>query len=172
MKTKKELNSLKNEVYVKYFNEQIRDEWWNKKKPYAAKENLLASIPVLIKTQEYLIKKKLKTTYVKKLAGNYNYINCHLKTCLKAKTNDHIVGVKRIGNIVWDSIEEKSLTLKNHKEWIYDNLFLWGKVQMTGDQHKKVEVNPDHLKDNLRFKHYPRNLQKEIMKQLAQINKN
>ena len=53
MKKQKELKGLKNIEYVKYFNEVVRDEWWDKNSE--VKRNLFSSIPVMILTQDYLI---------------------------------------------------------------------------------------------------------------------
>lgn len=168
----KELKSLKNLDYVKYFNEVIRDEWWDKNSE--VKRNLLSSIPVLISTQVYLIKNGLKTNYVKKLAGNYNTINCKISTNErlekkpKSPTRDHIIGVAAIGNTVWDSIKERSLTINNHTKWIYENLFLWGGIDMTSGQHKDdVEIDPEHdLMYKTSFNHYDPILKKEIIRKL------
>ncbi|MDC1459920.1 hypothetical protein N8304_00035 [Flavobacteriaceae bacterium] len=170
METKKMLESLKSEYYVKYFNQFIRKDWWDRTSGNEAKHNLLAAIPVLIITQDYLIDNNLKSLYVQKLAGNYNYIPCQLKTnSTKTPTQDHIVGVKRIGDIVWDSIKEKSLKIDNHKDWIYDNLFLWGRVDMTRDEHKyKVAHHPSTLLKNLNFNHYKNPLKKVIIRKIKQ----
>lgn len=169
-KTEKMLKSLKNVYYVKYFNQIIRKDWWDRTSRNAAKHNLLAAIPVLIITQDYLIDNNLKSLYVKKLAGNYNYIPCQLKTNSKnTPTKDHIVGVKRLGDIVWDSIKEESLRIDNHKDWIYDNLFLWGRVDMTPDEHKhEVAHHPPTLLENLMFNHYKNPLKKVIIGKIKQ----
>lgn len=169
----KELDSLKNVDYVKYFNKEIRDEWW--KQDTEVKKNLLAAIPVMIKTQKYLIKNNLKPLYIKKLAGNYNAIDCRLKTNerLKGKskntTRDHIIGVALIGDTVWDSIKEESLNMDNHKDWIYDNLFLWGGVDMKRYEHNKNCIergNPKHdLMYKTSFNHYLK-LKDEIIEKI------
>ena len=125
-------------------------------------------------TQDYLIKNDLKTLYIEKLAGNYNAINCkistneRLKPNSKSSTRDHIIGVALIGNTVWESIKEGSLTINNHKNWIYKNLFLWGGIDMTRNQHKKqVEVNSKYeLVDKTSFNHYKLILKEEIVKKL------
>ena len=171
----KELDSLKNVDYVKYFNKEIRDEWW--KQDMEVKKNLLAAIPVMIKTQKYLIKNNLKPLYIKKLAGNYNAIDCRLKTNerLKGKskntTRDHIIGVALIGDTVWDSIKEESLNMDNHKDWIYDNLFLWGGVDMKRHEHDKkyIERDPKHgLMYKTSFNHYLK-LKDEVIEQIKKI---
>lgn len=172
MKKQKELKGLKNIDYVKYFNEVVRDEWWDKNSE--VKRNLFSSITVMILTQDYLIKNDLKTLYIEKLAGNYNAINCkistneRLKPNSKSSTRDHIIGVALIGNTVWESIKEGSLTINNHKNWIYKNLFLWGGIDMTRNQHKKqVEVNSKYeLVDKTSFNHYKLILKEEIVKKL------
>ena len=159
MKKKEELKSLENVDYVKYFNKVVRNEWWDNNSE--VKRNLLSSIPVLILTQKYLIEKDLKTLYIKKLAGNYNAINCKLSTNerlkpKKSSTRDHIIGVALIGNTVWESIKEGSLTINNQTKWIYKNLFLWGGINMTRNQHKnEVDVNSkDDLMYKTSFNHY------------------
>ena len=49
----KGLDSLKNVDYVKYFNKEIRDDWWEENT--AVKKNIIAAIFVLVLTQKDLI---------------------------------------------------------------------------------------------------------------------
>ena len=171
----KELDSLKNVDYVKYFNKEIRDDWWEK--DTAVKENIIAAILVLVLTQKDLIENNLKATYIKKLAGNYNAINCELKSNERLRfdsenvTRDHIIGVALIGDTVWDSIKEGSLNIHNYKDWIYDNLFLWGGVDMKRHEHVKkyIERDPKHgLMYKTSFNHYLK-LKDEIIEQIKKI---
>jgi|TARA_B110000977_G_scaffold140917_1_gene178890 hypothetical protein len=168
----KELDSLKNEDYVKYFNKEIRDNWW--KQDREVKKNILAAIRVMVLVHKDLIENNLKTTYIKKLAGNYNAINCKLSTNERLKdkskktTRDHIIGVALIGDTVWDSIKEKSLNKDNINDWTYNNLFLWGGVDMKRYEHNKnyIERDPKHdLMDKISFNHYLK-LQDEIIEKI------
>ena len=172
MKKQKELKGLKNTDYVKYFNKKIRDNWW--KQDTEVKKNIIAAIYVLVLTQKDLIENNSKTTYIKKLAGNYNAIDCKLKTNERLKgvskntTRDHIIGVALIGDTVWDSIKEESLNRDNYKDWIYDNLFLWGGVDMKRYEHDKkyIERDPKHgLMYKTSFNHYLK-LKDEIIEKI------
>ena len=73
----------------------------------------------------------------------------------KELTKDHVVGVTLCGQIVEEMLENNTLQYLI-KNWLLDNLYLWGTIRMTKEEHHKDNVIQDQhtLKEKINFKHY------------------
>jgi hypothetical protein len=171
MKQKKELDDCNTSKFVRYFNKTIRDNWRKdqKKNSRKALENILSAVYATIILHPHFTcdkqPKGLRSTYIKKLTGNYNYINCKIKIGININdtTKDKIIGTAKIGEIVWESIKEGSLRKDNLEEWLNDHLWLWGFVMMGSTQHNNVVRNKHTLIQKVNFKHYKNRDREKIM---------
>ena len=95
--------------------------------------------------------------------GFNNGIYSNLRTeQTKFKTNkeiveDHVVGCTLCGETVREIIVKENY---NHnyltKNWLPDNLYLWGTIKVTKEEHKKSNIlqNQNSLEEKITLKHY------------------
>ena len=72
--------------------------------------------------------------------------------------NDHIIGATEIGNYIHQAFKEKDYdTDWMINKWLFENLFLWGTVKVTKEEHKTVNIlrNSAHtVEQKIQFDHY------------------
>lgn len=75
----------------------------------------------------------------------------------KELTFDHVVGATLCGETVKNIVEKENFNLSYlTKNWLFDNLYLWGTVKLTKHQHKKDNIlrNKNSLSEKLHLEHY------------------
>ena len=93
--------------------------------------------------------------------NNGVYSNLRTKETLR-KTNkeitfDHVVGTTLCGETVRVIIEKEQF---NHgfliNNWLFDNLYLWGTIKVSKEEHKKNTIlrNKHSLEEKIHLKHY------------------
>ena len=72
-------------------------------------------------------------------------------------SNDHVIGTTLCGEIIEDLIVKENYNFKYLIDnWLYDNLYLWGRIKVTKDQHHKDNIlrNVGTLEEKIMLKHY------------------
>ena len=72
-----------------------------------------------------------------------------------AITDDHVIGATLCGQIIDELLKKENYNpeyLINN--YLFDNLYLWGTIRMTREQHKNVLQNRNTLEEKLMLKHY------------------
>ena len=72
-------------------------------------------------------------------------------------TFDHVVGTTLCGETVKKVIEEQNFNITYLiDEWLFDNMYLWGTIKVTKEQHKKENIlrNKHLLSEKLNLDHY------------------
>ena len=75
----------------------------------------------------------------------------------KEFTFDHVVGTTLCGETVKKIIEQNNFDIKYLlNNWLFDNLYLWGTLKVTKEQHKKDNIirNNHSLIEKLNLDHY------------------
>lgn len=72
--------------------------------------------------------------------------------------NDHLIGATEIGKNIHQAFKEKNYdTDWMVNKWLFENLYLWGTVKVTKEEHKSCNIlrNSDHtVEQKVRFEHY------------------
>ena len=72
-------------------------------------------------------------------------------------SKDHVIGTTLCGEIVEDLLEKNDYDFKYLIDnWLYDNLYLWGTIMVTKEQHKAKNIlrNTNSLEEKIMLKHY------------------
>ena len=73
-------------------------------------------------------------------------------------SDDHVLGATLIGETVEKAIEMSNWNPKLliKEGWLHDNLYLWGMVRVTKEEHHKDNIvrNKHNLNEKLNFEHY------------------
>lgn len=72
-------------------------------------------------------------------------------------TNDHIIGAKECGRIVREEFKKCNFDFDYMcNVWLYDNLYLWGTIKVTKEQHERHNIKRDEhtLEEKINFEHY------------------
>ena len=61
------------------------------------------------------------------------------------KVYDHVIGATLAGKLVLDECIESDWNIDSliKQGWIHENLYLWGTIKVTGDEHKKTNILRD-----------------------------
>lgn len=81
------------------------------------------------------------------------------KLSSKDCVNDHVIGATAIGEYVHLELRKSNYNINwMVNEWLYENLFLWGTVKVTRQEHKSNNIIRDitisSLGEKLNFTHY------------------
>lgn len=72
--------------------------------------------------------------------------------------SDHLIGTTTIGKHVHDILKKSDYNIDWMVDiWLYDNLFLWAKIKVTKEEHRKDNIlrNSNHtIEQKLNLKHY------------------
>lgn len=72
--------------------------------------------------------------------------------------NDHLLGATEVGKYIHDSLKQENYNIDwMIKNWLFENLFLWGTVKISKEEHKPKNIlrNSDHsIKQKSNFEHY------------------
>ena len=72
--------------------------------------------------------------------------------------NDHLLGATEIGKYIHDKFKKENYNIDwMVKNWLFENLFLWGTVKVTKEEHKSKNIlrNSDHpIEQKSNFEHY------------------
>ena len=71
---------------------------------------------------------------------------------------DHLIGTLTIGEHVHDILKKSNYNIDWMVDtWLYDNLFLWAKIKVTKEEHRKDNIlrNSNHtIEQKLNLEHY------------------
>jgi hypothetical protein len=156
------------------FNDRVRDEVWNKHHQsftkyffyalthlkqiddYYIPNNLLP--PKVLESRIY----RLELGYhgIGKSGGIPSKIMSKESSLLKPKdrVNDHVLGATEIGKYIHDKFKKQNCNIDwMVKNWLFENLYLWGTVKVTKEEHnpKNIFRNSDHtIEQKSNFEHY------------------
>jgi len=158
-----------NELNIKdYFNKNIRDKEWqnNKQKFQTYFRSMLKLLKFALTDEEFSCDVVEKVMY--RLLFGYNGIGKHgITTKLKTTntiglpsdkvTSDHVFGAIEIGKFVRTEFESNNYDIDYMVDvWLYENLYLWCKIKVTKEEHKKdnIERNKHTINEKMNLLHY------------------
>ncbi len=162
--------------FKKEFNKRVRENIWNKHNQrfimffnyalarlkqidnYYIPKNLLP--PNVLETRVY----RLELGYhgIGRPVGISSKIMSKESSLLKAKdcVNDHVLGATEIGKYIHDNFKKQNYNIDwMVKNWLFENLYLWGTVKVTKEEHnpKNIIRNSVHtIEQKSHFEHYTR----------------
>ncbi len=156
------------------FNKRAREENWDKYES-KMKEMFKYTLLRLKDIDKYYIPNNLfpdnvLKTRIYRLDIGYNgvsrpngiYSKIYTEKTIDLKSNqctyDHLLGATQIGERVHKVFKENNYDCELMiDEWLYENLFLWGTIRVTKDEHKSYNILRDQnlsIEEKLEFKHY------------------
>jgi hypothetical protein len=158
-----------NENIKDYFNRVIRDKEWNKNKDIF-QTNFLGALILLdttFRNERFPVCYLEKTMYRLNLGysgiGRIGGITTKLKSIdsinlpSSKKTDDHVFGASEIGRHIRYEFEKYNMDIDYMvNTWLYDNLYLWAKIKVSKEEHKKDNIarNKHTIEEKVNLLHY------------------
>ena len=160
--------------FIQEFNIRVREAVWEKYKDHIIKHfrfalKRLEDIDVYYEPKGLLPKNTLEQR-VYRLELGYNGIGrpngisskiqsmATINLTSNDYTDDHLFGATGIGEHVHHEFKNNNYNIAFMiDDWLYKNLYLWGTVRVTKEEHKSynIERNAGHkIDDKLKFRHY------------------
>jgi hypothetical protein len=73
------------------------------------------------------------------------------------KTDDHVFGASEIGKHIRYEFEKHNMDIDYMvNTWLYDNLYLWSKIKVSKEEHKKDNIvrNKHTIEEKVNLLHY------------------